>query len=141
MLREREVAVVFVSHILEEVMSLCDEVPSAEAASGSLSGGNQQKVVVAKWLDNEPSTILLDDPTRGVDIGARAEIHALVRATARAGAVVLFSSNDLAELAAATDRVLVFYRGRICAELRGGDKTSKNILHLMNTGAEHGPAE
>jgi ABC-type sugar transport system ATPase subunit len=110
------------------------KVSSPLANVNSLSGGNQQKVVLAKWLDNAPSTILLDDPTRGVDIGARAEIHALLRGSARAGAVVLVCSTDLEELAAACDRVLVFYRGSICAQLQGEQITSQNMLELMNTG-------
>jgi ABC-type sugar transport system ATPase subunit len=125
----------------ERIRQLHIKAPSADVPAASLSGGNQQKVVVAKWLDNEPTTILLDDPTRGVDIGARAEIHALLRGAAQAGAVILLYSNDLEELAAASDRVLVFYRGRICAELRGKDKTSQSMLHLMNTGEERISAE
>ena len=112
------------------------KVPSPQANVDALSGGNQQKVVLAKWLDNAPSTILLDDPTRGVDIGARSEIHGLLRGAARAGAAVLLCSTDLEELASACDRVLVFYRGSICAELRGSEKTSERMLHLMNTGSD-----
>ena len=71
------------------------------SAAGSLSGGNQQKVVFAKWLDAAPSVVLLDDPTRGVDVGAKAEMHALIRSTAEAGAPVLICSTDIDELAVA----------------------------------------
>jgi ABC-type sugar transport system ATPase subunit len=81
-----------------------------------------------------PTTLLLDDPTRGVDIGAKAEIHALLRSAADAGAVVLLRSTDLEELASICDRVVVLYRGRICSELRGADRSARAILHLMNTG-------
>ena len=107
---------------------------SSSALAGSLSGGNQQKVVLAKWLDNAPTTILLDDPTRGVDVGARAEIHQLLRGSAQAGGVVLLYSTDLEELVTSCDRVLVFYRGSICAELRGASKSSRVMLQVMNTG-------
>jgi ABC-type sugar transport system ATPase subunit len=112
------------------------KAPSPTVTAGSLSGGNQQKVVLAKWLDNAPSTILLDDPTRGVDVGARAEIHALLRGSARAGAVVLLYSTDLEELVSACDRVLVFYRGSICGELTGVRRNASAMLQLMNTGMD-----
>ena len=86
---------------------------------GSLSGGNQQKVVFAKWLDAQPSVILLDDPTRGVDVGAKAEMHALIRSAAEAGAPVLICSTDIDELASLCDRVVVLYQGRVSAKLAG----------------------
>jgi ABC-type sugar transport system ATPase subunit len=110
------------------------KAPSGNVRAGQLSGGNQQKVVLAKWLDMSPTTLLLDDPTRGVDVGAKAEIHSLLRSAADAGAVVLLRSTDLDELASICDRVVVLYRGRICAELRGPERSSRAILHLMNTG-------
>lgn len=104
--------------------------------TGSLSGGNQQKVVLAKWLDWKPSTILLDDPTRGVDIGARVEINHLLRQSAADGAVVVYLSTDPAELATGCDRVLVFHRGTICGELAGEALTPSALLQLMNSGTE-----
>ena len=108
--------------------------PSVNLRAGQLSGGNQQKVVIAKWLDTQPTTLLLDDPTRGVDIGAKAEINGLLRAAAAGGAVVVLHSTELEELASVCDRVVVFYRGRICAELSGADRNPSAILHAMNTG-------
>ena len=98
---------------------------------GLLSGGNQQKLVLAKWLEAEPSTLLLDDPTRGVDVGAKAEMHELIR-MAGAGAAVLLCSTDLDELVAVCDRVLVFRRGRIAAELARSDLDRHRILTEMN---------
>ena len=83
----------------EQVARLQVRTPSVDARAGALSGGNQQKVVFAKWLEAQPSVLLLDDPTRGVDVGAKAEMHALIRGTAAAGAVVLLTSTDLDELA------------------------------------------
>jgi ABC-type sugar transport system ATPase subunit len=108
--------------------------PSLMANAGALSGGNQQKVVIAKWMDSAPTTILLDDPTRGVDVGAREEINALLRETAAQGAVVVYLSTDLDELVHACDRVLVFHRGSICGELSGHALTADALLALMNTG-------
>jgi ABC-type sugar transport system ATPase subunit len=120
---------------LSLAQSLAVRTPSVRLNAGKLSGGNQQKVVIAKWLDTEPTTILLDDPTRGVDVGARAEINGLLHAAAAGGAVVIFHSTDLEELASACDRVLVFYRGSICGELAGATLDATAILRLMNTGA------
>ncbi|MFE2545208.1 sugar ABC transporter ATP-binding protein [Actinacidiphila glaucinigra] len=108
----------------------------------ALSGGNQQKVVFAKWLDIEPRVVVLDDPTRGVDIGARAEMHAIVRGLAAAGRTVLVTSTDLAELAELCDRVLVLRRGRIAGELSGAALTEHALSLAMNagpTGPEPGP--
>ncbi len=107
---------------------------SVQAPAGSLSGGNQQKVVLAKWLDCAPNLLLLDDPTRGVDVGAREEINQLLRRSARAGAAVVYLSTDLEELVAACDRVLVFYRGSVCAEVTGAALTAATLSTAMNTG-------
>jgi ABC-type sugar transport system ATPase subunit len=99
--------------------------------AGLLSGGNQQKVVLAKWLEAAPSTLLLDDPTRGVDVGAKADMHELIRA-ASATAAVLLCSTDLDELVSICDRVLVFRRGRVAAELSGPDLNRYRLLTEMN---------
>lgn len=104
--------------------------------TGLLSGGNQQKTVLAKWLDAAPSVLLLDDPTRGVDVGAKAELHELIRGTARDGAVVLLASTDLDELATICHRVLVFHRGRIVGHLSGDTLDQHTIVRISNTGGE-----
>ena len=116
------------------VAQLRIRTPSVNTAAGMLSGGNQQKVVFAKWLAAKPSVMVLDDPTRGVDVGAKAEMHNLIRATAEGNAVVLFSSTDLDELCAVCDRVLVFFQHKICTELSGDSLTLHNMLEWMNTG-------
>jgi ribose transport system ATP-binding protein len=118
----------------EHVARLQVRASSVDDRAGRLSGGNQQKVVFAKWLDAQPTVLLLDDPTRGVDVGAKAEMHVLIRGAAAAGAVVVMTSTDIDELAALCDRVLVFYRGRICAELAGERLVQHAILEAMNTG-------
>jgi ABC-type sugar transport system ATPase subunit len=106
---------------------------SVDQTAGSLSGGNQQKVVFAKWLDAQPSVILLDDPTRGVDVGAKAEMHALIRSTAAAGAPVLICSTDIDELASLCDRVVVLYQGQVSAKLAGDALSTHAVLEAMNT--------
>jgi ribose transport system ATP-binding protein len=107
---------------------------SVDEPAGSLSGGNQQKLVFAKWLNAQPSVLLLDDPTRGVDVGAKAEMHALIRAAANGGAVVLLASTDVDELAELCDRVAVFFQGRVCADLAGDALQPHAVLEAMHTG-------
>ncbi|MBO2462803.1 sugar ABC transporter ATP-binding protein [Actinomadura violacea] len=109
------------------------------AGAGGLSGGNQQKVVLAKWLDAAPSVLALDDPTRGVDVGARAELHAIVRGLAAEGKAVLIASSDLAELVELCHRVVVFQRGRIVGSLAGARLTEPELSVAMNAGFA-GPA-
>ncbi|MFF5493499.1 sugar ABC transporter ATP-binding protein [Streptomyces aquilus] len=102
---------------------------------GRLSGGNQQKVVFAKWLATEPKIVVLDDPTRGVDVGVRAEMHRIVGELAAGGAAVLIASTDLAELTEVCDRVLVFVRGRITEEVHGARLTEHALAVAMQQGA------
>jgi ABC-type sugar transport system ATPase subunit len=108
--------------------------PSVDQEVGYLSGGNQQKVVFAKWLEADPSVLLLDDPTRGIDVGARSEIYALMRNLAEQGTVQVLASTDPRELALICDRVFVFYRGRIGAVLEPPHLDAHTILEVVNTG-------
>ncbi|SDP20687.1 ribose transport system ATP-binding protein [Streptomyces sp. cf386] len=105
-----------------------------------LSGGNQQKVVFAKWLATEPRIVVLDDPTRGVDVGVRAEMHRIVGELAAGGAAVLIASTDLAELTEVCDRVLVFVRGRITGEVSGGRLTERVLAVAMQRGVSNPPS-
>jgi ABC-type sugar transport system ATPase subunit len=100
----------------------------------TLSGGNQQKVVFAKWLDARPAVVVLNDPTRGVDIGARAEMHAIIAALAEDGRAVLLASTDLIELADLCDRVIIFRRGRIVTEIPRERLSEQNLSVAMNAG-------
>jgi ribose transport system ATP-binding protein len=127
-------------HATEMVNRLGVKASSIDQRAGLLSGGNQQKLVFAKWLDAEPSLLLLDDPTRGVDVGAKAEMHDLIRAAADAGAIVLLASTDLDEITALCDRVAVFFGGRVCAELEGDTLRQHGVLEAMNTGEMPGAA-
>ena len=105
---------------------------------GQLSGGNQQKVVVGKWLEIAPTVFLLDDPTRGVDVGAKREIYRLIRELADGGRTVLFRSTELPELVGLADRILVLHRGRLTADVQGGAIDDHGLLHAINTGRPPG---
>ncbi|WP_422378464.1 sugar ABC transporter ATP-binding protein [Roseibium sp.] len=102
----------------------------------SLSGGNQQKVAIAKMLSVNPKLIFLDEPTRGVDVGAKAEIHRILRNLAASGVGILVISSELPELIGVCDRVLVVREGRISGEVRGTEMTEENIMHLASVGAQ-----
>ncbi|RXH11788.1 sugar ABC transporter ATP-binding protein [Bradyrhizobium guangzhouense] len=97
-------------------------------AVSTLSGGNQQKVVLAKWLMTNPKLILLNDPTRGIDVGTKQELYRLMRELADQGAAILFYSTDYDELIGCCDRVAIMYDGRIVRELEGDDLTETNII-------------
>ncbi len=95
----------------------------------SLSGGNQQKCILARWLLTEPKLLLLDEPTRGIDVGAKAEIYALIRELANRGLSVLMTSSELPELLAVSDRILVLCEGRLTADLSRAEATEESIMH------------
>ena len=84
---------------------------------GALSGGNQQKVVLAKWLASKPRVLILDEPTRGIDIGAKVEVHRIISELAASGLGIILISSDLPEVLAMSDRILVLHEGRITAEI------------------------
>jgi ABC-type sugar transport system ATPase subunit len=94
----------------------------------SLSGGNQQKVVLAKWIQTQPKVLLLDEPTRGVDVGAKQEIYELMNQWTRAGIAIVLITSEMPELLAMSDRILVMHRGRITAELDKDQATQEKIL-------------
>jgi ribose transport system ATP-binding protein len=94
----------------------------------ALSGGNQQKVVIGKWLMTKPRIILLNDPTRGIDVGTKQELYQLLRRLADNGAAILFYSTDYDELIGCCDRVLVFYNGTIARTLEGAALTEHNLV-------------
>ncbi|MDX7950573.1 sugar ABC transporter ATP-binding protein [Lichenihabitans sp. Uapishka_5] len=107
---------------------------------GTLSGGNQQKVVIAKWLMNDPKIILLNDPTRGIDVGTKQEIYRLLRRLAAEGAAIILYSTDYAELMGCCDRVLVMVEGRIGRELVGADITEHALVASALAMDSHGAA-
>jgi len=95
---------------------------------GTLSGGNQQKALLARWLERDPEIIILDEPTRGVDIGAKSQIHATVNRLAQAGKGILLISSDLPEVIGMSDRIFVMNRGAISTELTGNNMTEENVV-------------
>jgi ribose transport system ATP-binding protein len=117
------------------IAELAIAVSSGDVAVGTLSGGNQQKVVLGKWLAAAPRVLLLDEPTRGVDVGARAEIHQRLHELAGRGAAVLFVSSELDEVRTLADRVLVLHEGALAGELAGEWADERSIMALA-TGTE-----
>jgi rhamnose transport system ATP-binding protein len=111
------------------------------ARSGTLSGGNQQRVVIGKWLAIEPRVLLCDEPTRGIDVGAKADLHALLRGLAASGMAILFASSELPEVLGVADRILVLREGRIVAELPAG-ASEEDVMHAaaMDAQASSEPA-
>ena len=101
----------------EQISQLRIKAESAETTVNTLSGGNQQKVVVAKWLATTPSVLVLDEPTAGVDIGSKSEIVVLIRELARSGRAILLISSEMSVLLAACDRIAVMSDGRIVREI------------------------
>ena len=104
--------------------------PSLAAATRTLSGGNQQKVALGRWLMTKPSVLILDEPTQGVDIGAKAEIHRHVRRLAAEGTAILLISSDLPELLALSDRVVVMRGGAMTGTLSRAEATAESIMRL-----------
>jgi ribose transport system ATP-binding protein len=109
---------------------------ATERAIGNLSGGNQQKSVVGKWLEKAPRILVLDEPTQGVDVGARADIYRLVEGAAAGGAAVLLIDTDIDELVNRADRVFVLVDGAVVGELSGSALTRERVLELTQ-GLEH----
>jgi ribose transport system ATP-binding protein len=108
--------------------------PSGAKAAGLLSGGNQQKVVVGKWLARQPRVLLFDEPTRGVDVGARSEIYALMDQLAGDGVAILMISSDLEEVLGMSDRVLVLHQGRLAGEVPRARLSEEAVMHLATGG-------
>ena len=110
--------------------------PSHDQKVGFLSGGNQQKVMLAKWLAVQPKCLIVDEPTRGVDVGTKAEIYALFDELARAGVPILMISSDLPEVLALADRIVVMRHGRVAGELNRAEASEEKIMHLAALGSE-----
>jgi ABC-type sugar transport system ATPase subunit len=105
--------------------------PSIDARAAGLSGGNQQKIVLAKWLAADSRILALDEPTRGVDVGAKAEIHGLIDGLAAQGHAILLISSELPEILTLATRILVLREGRLVGELARGEASQDALLRLM----------
>jgi len=121
--REREVAA-------QQVEALKVKTPTAETQVMNLSGGNQQKVVLGKWLARQPRVMILDEPTRGIDVGAKAEIYRLMRELAGQGTLILMISSDMEEILNVSDRIAVMHEGEITGVLERADCTEQNVMQL-----------
>jgi ABC-type sugar transport system ATPase subunit len=126
--RDRELAARF-------VRELSIAPPDPERRIDLLSGGNQQKAVISRWLSTGPKVLILDEPTRGVDVGAKAEIHRIVGELVAGGLAVVMISSELAEVLGVCDRVVVMRDGRACAPLERAELSEERIMALA-TGEE-----
>ncbi|BBP92768.1 hypothetical protein BsIDN1_63860 [Bacillus safensis] len=107
---------------------------SSDISARSLSGGNQQKVVIAKWIGIQPKVLILDEPTRGVDVGAKREIYQLMNELTDRGVAILMVSSELPEILGMSDRVLVIHEGTISGELDKTEATQERIMTLATGG-------
>ncbi len=108
-----------------------------DMTGSTMSGGNQQKVVIAKWLATRPTMLIIDEPTRGIDVGTKAEVHRLLSELAGQGMAILMISSELPEVLGMADRILVVAEGRITAELPRADATAEAVMHAATATMEH----
>ena len=108
--------------------SLGIKCATTNVAVGTLSGGNQQKVVLAKWLQSEPKLLILDEPTRGIDVGAKAEIYQLINNLAKQGMAIIVVSSELPEVIGISDRIVTFCEGELTGEYLQEEATQEKLL-------------
>ncbi len=116
------------------IKRLTIKTASSEISARSLSGGNQQKVVIAKWIGIQPKVLILDEPTRGVDVGAKREIYQLMNELTDRGVAIFMVSSELPEVLGMSDRVLVIHEGTISGELSKTEATQERIMTLATGG-------
>jgi len=114
--------------IQEHMDSLQIKASSMEQLASHLSGGNQQKVMLTRWLMIHPRVLIIDEPTKGIDIGARMSIYQIIHQLTQAGIGILMLTSDMVELIGLSDRTLVFYEGRIVRELARNEVTEERIM-------------
>ena len=107
------------------------KAPSVRSVTGKLSGGNQQKVVLAKWILTDPDVLILDEPTRGIDVGAKYEIYSIINKLADEGKAILVISSELPELIGLCDRIYALSRGRITGEVDRAQATQERLMSFM----------
>jgi ABC-type sugar transport system ATPase subunit len=110
------------------VQDLRVKAPAVSTRVSNLSGGNQQKVVLAKWLATKPKILILDEPTRGVDVGAKSEIYQLMKELAASGVGIIMVSSDLPEIIGMSDRIYVMHQGEITGEIKKSEATEELIM-------------
>ena len=114
---------------LDYIRALAIKTPTPEQKVVYLSGGNQQKVAIAKWLARKPRILIVDEPTRGIDIGAKSEVYSLLNGLAKEGLAIILVSSDLPEVLAISDRIIVFKEGRIVGGFTRGAATQEDVMH------------
>ncbi len=124
------------SDTAEMINKLNIKTPSAEQIARLLSGGNQQKIVLGKWLTMSPRVLLLDEPTRGIDVGAKQEIYSLMEALAESGVAVLYVSSEMEEILGMSDRALVMHEGRITGTLNRDELSEEAVMRLATGGSD-----
>ncbi|MCA9148240.1 MAG: sugar ABC transporter ATP-binding protein [Planctomycetales bacterium] len=123
--------------VQDSIQRLGVKTAGMEAAITSLSGGNQQKTIIGRWLLTNPKVLLLDDPTRGVDVGAKAELYRLMDTLCREGISIILTSSELPELLTVSDRILVLAEGRLTAEFSRQEATEQKIMEAATATAAH----
>lgn len=116
----------------EYIRRLDIKTPSKKTSADNLSGGNQQKVILARWLAANPKILILDEPTRGIDVGAKQEVHELIRGLAEKGVAIIVISSELPEIMSISDRIIVMYEGRISGEIAGEEATEEAIVRYAS---------
>ena len=116
--------------VQDNIQKMNTKPPSSKPQIKRLSGGNQQKVLIGRWLANNPDVLILDEPTRGIDVGAKYEIYCIIEELARSGKSIIMISSEMAELIGMSDRVMVMCDGRVTGFIDGKDATQENIMEL-----------
>ena len=112
---------------LRQVVSLAIRTPGLATAAATLSGGNQQKIVIGKWLGGTPRVLIFDEPTRGIDIAAKAEVFRIIQSLADAGTAIIVISSEQSEILQVSDRIVVIHEGRISAEFDGHEADAERL--------------
>ena len=118
--------------VTKQIDDMRIRTPSAEQLAGNLSGGNQQKVVLGKWLASDSKILILDEPTRGIDVGAKQEIYKLINQLAEEGMAIIVISSEMEEVLGLTDRMLILYEGHFMAELKKEDYSQERVLQYAS---------
>ena len=116
--------------VQDNVAKLSIKTPSSKTLIQSLSGGNQQKVIISRWLANNPDVLIMDEPTRGIDVGAKYEIYQIMIALAKQGKGIIMISSEMPELIGVSNRIMVMCNGKITGEVEGSEATQENIMHF-----------
>ncbi|MBQ9987371.1 MAG: sugar ABC transporter ATP-binding protein, partial [Erysipelotrichales bacterium] len=114
----------------ENINKLSIKTPSTKTKIQSLSGGNQQKVIISRWLANDPDVLILDEPTRGIDVGAKYEIYTIIAELAKQGKAIIMISSEMPELLGMSDRIMVMCEGKVSGFVDGASATQEVVMDL-----------